>query len=42
MGSRDTYDKFLAAGGVPGQIDTHWKLMQRQLEERTKIDSKSN
>lgn len=38
----DTYDKFLAAGGVPGQIDTHWKLMQRQLEERTKIDSKSN
>lgn len=42
MGSRAIYDKFLAAGGVPGQIDTHWKLMQRQLEERTKIDSKSN
>lgn len=39
---QDTYTKFLAAGGVPGQIDTHWKLMQRQLEERTKIDSKSN
>ncbi|AMU76954.1 gp32 protein [Mycobacteroides abscessus subsp. abscessus] len=38
----DIYAKFLAAGGVPGQIDTHWKVMQRQLEERTKIDSKSN
>ncbi|MDM2350578.1 gp32 protein [Mycobacteroides abscessus subsp. abscessus] len=39
---QNTYDKFLAAGGVPGQIDVHWKMMQRQLEERTKIDSKSN
>lgn len=38
----DIYAKFLDAGGVPGQIDTHWKVMQRQLEERTKIDSKSN
>lgn len=36
------YAKFLAAGGVPGQVDVHWKMMQRQLEERTKIDSKSS
>lgn len=38
----DIYAKFLKAGGVPGQIDTHWKVMQRQLEERIKNDSKSN
>lgn len=38
----DTYKKFLAAGGVPGQIDVHWNVMQRQLEERMKRDSKSD
>lgn len=38
----DVYKKFLAVGGVPGQISVHWNVMQRQLEERNKIDSKSN
>lgn len=37
----DTYEKFIKAGGVPGQIDVHWKMMQKQLEERLKSDSKS-
>lgn len=38
----ETYKKFLKAGGVPGQIDVHWNMMQRQLEERMKRDSKSD
>ena len=37
----DTYAKFLAAGGVPGQISTAWQVMNRQLEERARRDSKS-
>lgn len=37
-----TYSKFLAAGGVPGQINTAWQMMQRQLQERAKQDSKSS
>lgn len=38
----EVYEKFLAAGGVPGQINVHWDVMRRQLEERIKIDSKSS
>lgn len=37
-----TYKKFLKAGGVPGQISTAWQMMQRQLQERLKQDSKSS
>lgn len=37
----DIYEQFLKAGGVPGQIDVHWNVMRKQLEERNKIDSKS-
>lgn len=36
------YAKFLAAGGVPGQINTAWQMMQRQLQERLQRDSKSS
>lgn len=35
------YLKFRAAGGVPGQINTAWQMMQRQLQERLQRDSKS-
>lgn len=38
----ETYQKFLKAGGVPGQIGTQWQMMQRQLQERLKQDSKSS
>lgn len=37
-----TYKKFLKAGGVPGQITTTWQMMQRQLQERMRQDSKSS
>lgn len=37
----DTYERFLAAGGVPGQVNTAWQVMQRQLQERLQRDSKS-
>lgn len=37
-----TYAKFLQAGGVPGQINTAWQMMERQLRERQKQDSKSS
>jgi hypothetical protein len=36
------YAQFITAGGVPGQIDVHWNVMRRQLEERAKGDSKSS
>lgn len=36
------YARFLAAGGVPGQIQTAWQMMERQLRERVKQDSKSS
>lgn len=39
--TEDVYKKFIAAGGVPGQITVHWNQMQHQLEERMKDDSKS-
>lgn len=37
----ETYKKFRAADGVPGQINTAWQMMQRQLQERLQRDSKS-
>lgn len=37
----DVYAQFLAAGGRPGQVQVHWQVMQRQLQERLQIDSKS-
>ncbi|ART69122.1 hypothetical protein BTO20_11495 [Mycobacterium dioxanotrophicus] len=36
------YAKFLKAGGVPGQLNTAWQMMERQLRERMKQDSKSS
>lgn len=33
-----TYEQFLAAGGVPGQIQARWQMMNRQMEERLKQD----
>lgn len=39
---KSTYDKFLKAGGVPGQISTAWQMMNRQFQERLKQDSKSS
>lgn len=38
----DVYAKFLKAGGVPGQLNTAWQMMERQLRERMKQDSKSS
>lgn len=37
----DTYSKFLTAGGVPGQVQVHWRVMNLQMEERIKRDPKS-
>lgn len=37
----EVYKKFLAAGGVPGEVQVHWRVMQVQLEERLKRDPKS-
>lgn len=37
----EVYKRFLAAGGVPGQISTSWQVMQHQLKERLQRDSKS-
>ncbi len=36
----ETYQKFLNAGGVPGQVQLHWRVMNLQLEERMKSDPK--
>ncbi|PVA66215.1 hypothetical protein [Mycobacteroides abscessus] len=38
----DVYDKFIAAGGAPGQIQVHWNVMNRQLARRMAEDSKSS
>ncbi|SBS73773.1 Gp14 [uncultured Mycobacterium sp.] len=35
---QETYDRFLAAGGVPGQVQARWQLMNRQMEERLRRD----
>lgn len=37
----DTYERFLNAGGVPGQVQVHWRVMNLQMEERIKRDPKS-
>lgn len=37
----DTYERFLNAGGVPGQVQVHWRVMSLQMEERVKRDPKS-
>jgi hypothetical protein len=37
----DTYEQFLAADGVPGQVQVHWRVMNLQMEERIKRDPKS-
>lgn len=37
----DTYEQFLNAGGVPGQVQVHWRVMSLQMEERVKRDPKS-
>lgn len=36
-----TYERFLEAGGVPGQVQVHWRMMNLQMEERIKRDPKS-
>lgn len=37
----EVYDQFLEAGGVPGQVQVHWRVMNLQMEERIKRDPKS-
>jgi hypothetical protein len=37
----ETYERFLAAGGLPGQVQVHWRVMNLQMEERVKRDPKS-
>lgn len=37
----ETYARFLAAGGVPGQVQLQWRVMNVQMEERLKRDPKS-
>lgn len=37
----DVYERFLTAGGVPGQVQVHWRVMNLQMEERLKRDPKS-
>lgn len=32
------YEKFLNAGGVAGQLQAHWQMMNRQMQERLKQD----
>lgn len=31
---QETYERFLAAGGVPGQVQARWQMMNRKMEER--------
>lgn len=38
----EIYDKFIANGGAPGQIQVHWNVMSRQLAKRMADDSKSS
>ena len=35
---QDIYDRFIAAGGVPGQVQFRWDMMHKQMEERTTRD----
>jgi hypothetical protein len=36
------YEKFIKAGGVPGQVQARWQMMNRQMQERLQQDSKSS
>lgn len=36
-----TYEAFVNAGGVAGQVQMHWRVMNLQMEERLKRDPKS-
>ncbi|AAN12573.1 tail assembly chaperone [Mycobacterium phage Che9c] len=38
----EVYAKFLKAGFAPGQINTTWQVMAKQLEDRRRADSKSS
>lgn len=38
----DTYERFLKAGGVPGQVQSRWQYMNRKMQERLMQDPKSN
>lgn len=37
----EVYARFLASGGVPGQVQLHWRVMSLQMEERIQRDPKS-
>jgi len=36
----DIYTRFLAAGGLPGQVQTRWQMLNRQMQERLMQDPK--
>lgn len=36
-----TYQRFIDAGFVAGQVQVHWRMMSLQMEERVKRDPKS-
>lgn len=37
----EVYERFITAGGVPGQIQLQWRVMNLQMEERMRRDPKS-
>lgn len=36
----DAYELFIAAGGVPGEVQVHWRVMDIQLQDRSRRDPK--
>lgn len=36
----ETYERFVNAGGVPGEIQIHWRVMDLKLQERQRRDPK--
>lgn len=36
----EVYSRFLAAGGLPGQVQTRWQMLNRQMQERLMQDPK--
>lgn len=36
---QETYERFTAAGGVPGQVQERWRMMNKQMEERLHRDA---
>jgi hypothetical protein len=34
----EVYQKFIDSGGVAGQLQAHWQMMNRQMQERLKQD----